>query len=166
MKINSATTMLYSIIILTSTLLLTSCALNYKGSTVSLGSRIILNNNEQDQNKTWQSDDISMNYSYHLKSNQLTLSGTAKFTNHIIYNFDILDEFQLSVLLLDSNGKILEMKGLYSASNQQKPDGFSFNRTITMSENTKEIAFTYTGSVQEEGNQGNISTQFWKLPIK
>jgi len=143
----------------------------YTGSKIKAGYQIPI---MPDGEKTgvYQSDDLSVDYQYVRKGEDLKIAGTVKFGSGTQFNFNYVDFFNLSLLVGDSQGMILADDGLVSASwvNLTGPNNqVQFSKNMRIPPNAAVIAFTYTGQASEGGlgggENGGGNTQFWEYPI-
>lgn len=141
----------------------------YAGSKIKAGYQIPI---MPEQTGVYQSDDLSVNYHYVRKGDDLKIAGSVKFGSGTQFNFNYVDYFSLSLLVGDSQGVILADDALVSASwvNLTGPNNeVQFSKNLRIPSDAAVVAFTYTGQASEGGlgggENGGGNTQFWEYPI-
>lgn len=114
----------------------------------------------------WQTRDLTLTYDYERNQNTLKLNGTVDFAPSLRNNFTYIEYFYIAVLFLDSQGKILEMRGLISSSAQPIDDSMDFRRLLTVPPGSQFIAFSYRGQARSSSDETGSSTYFWEYPIR
>jgi hypothetical protein len=164
------------VLFLAATLFLFGCGTTvltpgYTGGMIRPGYQIPLVS-EGEQTGAYQSDDLSIDYRYVRRGDELSMMGTVRFSSGTQLNFNYVDYFNLSLLLGDSQGTILTNQALVSTSwvNLTGPyNQVKFNKTMRIPPNAAVMAFTYTGQASEGGfgggENGGGNTQFWEYPI-
>lgn len=143
----------------------------YRGDKIQAGYRIPINSGEH--GGVYRTNDLSVNYRYTQKGNDLKISGTVSFASGTLLNFRYIDYFNLSLLVADSEGAILANDGLVSTSwvNLTGSDNqVQFSDSVKLPANSVVMAFTYTGQASEGGlgggdDTGGGNTQFWQYPV-
>ena len=116
--------------------------------------------------------DFSLSYVYERNKDGFTLSGKVTWSNHIIYNFRILEHFDLRVHFVDGSGKIIEGKGIVYSGHNMEIENLSFKKDFTLPAGAVAMVFSYSGRATEHGAAGNSDDQggqtdweFWKSPV-
>lgn len=117
--------------------------------------------------------DFSLGYVYERNRDGFTLSGKVAWSNHIIYNFRILEHFDLRVHFVDDSGKIIEGKGIVFSGHNMEIENLSFEKHFTLPAGAVAMVFSYSGRATEHGTAGNVDDQggqtdweFWKSPVR
>lgn len=143
---------------------------NYAGSKIRPGYEIAIQPGEHLGD--YQSDDLAIKYQYTSSPAELKIRGKVEFAAATQLNFTMVDYFNLSLLLGNSQNQILSHHGLIStswvnltSSNNQ----VSFSQTIKLPPDAAVMAFSYTGQASEGGagdaEDGGSNAQFWQYPI-
>ena len=144
----------------------------FRGGKIQPGYQIPIKSGEHQDFYT--TDDLSINYHYIRDGDDLKISGVVNFASGTQLNFNVVDYFNLGLLLGNSKGEILSSQGLVSASwvNLTGPNNqLHFSDNIKLPANSMLMAFTYTGQASEGGlssggdESGGGNTQFWQYPI-
>ncbi len=115
---------------------------------------------------SWQTRDLTLDYRYSRDQSTLGISGAISFAGQLKKNFSFLEYFYLSVIFLDSQGRVLEMRGLTSTNYGYIEYPITFNTTLTVPYTTQSIAFSYRGQARSAGSHDTgSSTYFWEYPI-
>lgn len=123
-----------------------------------------------EQAGVFENEDLRLTYKIIRTPGQLRISGSLGFADRISRNFPVVRYFHLGVMLLDDQGKILEMANLASVSFYRTqyaiiPDyPLAFSTLISLRENTRSIAFNYTGNAIDPTTDGG-SMDFWEYPV-
>lgn len=143
---------------------------NYVGAKIGPGRQISLQPGENSGN--YRNDDLTIAYHYLNSGRELRIWGKVTFASATQLNFNVVDYFNLGLLLGDSQNQILSHHGLVSVSwvNLTGPnDAVHFSRIVKLPTDTSVMAFTYTGQASEGGSgdaeDGGGNTQFWEYPI-
>ena len=142
-----------------------SLSFSVVGRTVSPGNWIPLKESGTEVSY-WQTRDLTLSYNYERNQNTLNLNGTVDFAPSLRNNFTYIEYFYIAVLFLDSQGKILEMRGLISSSAQPIDDSMDFRRLLTVPPGSQFIAFSYRGQARSSSDETGSSTYFWEYPIR
>jgi hypothetical protein len=119
----------------------------------------------------YKNEDLVLAYKMVRTADRLNISGRIQFTRRIAENFPLVRYFHLDAILVDTQGKAQYMAGLTSVSNYYSEyitpsdPPITFNTPITVSENTKSIAFSYTGKAYDPTEDGGGGTDFWEYPF-
>ncbi len=144
---------------------------DYNGKNIKPGFQIPIDSSGT-QSALYQSDDLSISYTYKRNGDNFKITGAVNFSSGTVLNFNYVDYFNLGLLIGDSDGKILSDNPIVSASwvnltvsNRQ----VQFSRSFNISPNAAVMAFTYTGQASEGGSgggeNGGGNIQFWQYPI-
>ena len=143
---------------------------NYAGAKIRPGYQMALQSGEHLGN--YRNDDLAIEYQYLNSGQELKIWGKVKFASATQLNFNIVDYFNLSLLLGDSQNQILSHHGLVStrwvnltSSNNE----VRFSQTVRLPPGASVMAFTYTGQASEGGSgdaeDGGGNVQFWEYPV-
>jgi hypothetical protein len=119
----------------------------------------------------FKTEDLTFAYKMVRTGGQLHLSGQIRFTDRIAENFPLIQYFHLSVILIDAQGKILNMNGLISAAYYRTQyamiadSPIKFKTAVTIAEKTHSVAFSYTGKAYDNTEPAGGSMDFWEYPI-
>jgi hypothetical protein len=105
-----------------------------------------------------------VDYKYKSDGGSLQMSGRVKFGSAISGNFQIVETFDLGLLLADAQGKILLQQGLTTAVANDVSQAVDLNTTIVLPPRATFMAFTYNG--QAYGGGGESPTSFWADPVE
>ena len=143
-------------------------SLNPKGRTVPEAQRITMPESGELRG-IYETEDLTLSYSMFKTPSQLYISGEIRFAERIAASFSIMQYFNLSVLLLDSQGKALNLVPLttvsrYGTQSATPPNySLSFNTQTRVPEVTRLIAFTYSGRALEPRGEGYMN--IWEYPV-
>lgn len=124
-----------------------------------------------EQTGVFKNEDLTLAYKMVRTPGQLRISGDLRFTDRISESFSIVDYFHLGAMLLDEQGKILDIAGLTSVTLYRTqyatiPDyPLTFSTLVMLRENTRSLAFHYTGKAHEPGEPDGGSMDFWEYPV-
>jgi uncharacterized protein YceK len=147
--------------------LLTGCgslSFSVVGKTVSEGNRIPLVESGT-ENAHWQTRDLTLTYRYERNQSNLSLEGTVDLDASLRNNFTYIEYFHMDVIFLDSQGKVLEMRGLISSSPEPIDRPINFRRMLTLPPGSRSIAFSYRGQARSASDETGSSTYFWEYPL-
>jgi hypothetical protein len=117
-------------------------------------------------------EDLRFAYNLAMTPRQLIISGRLYFTDRVAENFPLIQYFHLSVILIDAQGRILNMVGLISAAYHRTQyaliadSPFAFKTSVAIDEKTSAIAFSYTGRAYDNTEPAGGSMDFWEYPIE
>jgi len=140
-----------------------SLMLTYQGATVHPEDRIPLVAGAL-QAGGYLTPDLTVYYQYVWNQSELDVSGVVVFVGSISNNFTLIKTFHMSLVLLDAQGRILEMKLLQTASPGDPSDPTPFSERIALPPGVSGMAFVYSGDAREGGQDG-VATTFWYYPI-
>lgn len=124
----------------------------------------------------WQTGDLTIYATYALTQNQLELAGHVELQNKLRKeSFPIVNYLRIATHALDGAGIILDSFPLWRAQHETGHDfiKWTFQRSYTIPEGTRALAFSYRGRVGEGGGQGprrrnrdggRSSWDFWYTP--
>lgn len=121
-------------------------------TTVPPGSRIAIPEGVREQ-KNAQTQDVSLNYSYDRTKSSLEIQGDLRF----IRRLGDLQYFNLRLLILDSNGNVLDSVGLASAGDGGSGDVLTFHKSLQWPENATSIALAYQGMTRLHESGGGVA---------
>ena len=136
---------------------------NVQGQEIQYGERIMLKEGGE-QTGQYRTDDLTMDYQYTRTGDSLKISGVIQFGTSMRGLFLTLRTFNLTLLLADSQGKVLGEKPLTTASSEKLASPQTFSTTIVLPPQTALAAFSYSGQVSGPGKDGSPSS-FWHAPI-
>ena len=140
-----------------------SINLSPTGGFVSSEARIALP--EGRQSDTWQTRELSVNYTSSRNGNELNVEGVIRFTSMMTNTYSNLHEFQLGIVCLDEGGKVLESKGLISSA-RENFSPLPFKKTLTLPAGTRSMAFTFRGTASQSDEGGGDTSSIWHYPIR
>lgn len=104
---------------------------------------------------------MTITYNYTLSKKQLAMTGEFKFIESLATIFSTgLKSFNMQVLFLDANGKIIQRSNVKLGKDQ--PAGKAFDAKLSVPAPAKAIAFYYTG--QTAASPEGASTSFFYEP--
>ena len=136
---------------------------NVQGQDIQYGERIMLKDGGE-QTGQYRTDEFTMDYQYMRSGDSLKISGVVQFSNSMRGLFLTLRTFNLTLLLADSQGKVLGQQILTIASAEKLASPQTFSKTIAIPPRTALLAFSYTGQVSGSGTDGSPSS-FWHTPL-
>jgi hypothetical protein len=119
----------------------------------------------------FKNEDLTLAYKLTRTSGQLYISGQIRFAERIAENFPLIQYFHLSVMLIDAQGKVLDVAGLISAAYYRAQSALiagspiSFKTPVAITDNTNSIAFSYTGKAYDNTERDRGSIEFWEYPV-
>ncbi|HIJ55369.1 MAG TPA: hypothetical protein HPQ03_04505 [Deltaproteobacteria bacterium] len=138
----------------------------YKGQEVAEADRIEIKEGGP-YTGSWDTRDLSLDYVYEQKKDSFTLSGKVTFNKHIIYNFRLLDYFDLRVHFVDGSGKIIEGKGIVSSGHHVEIENLPFKKQFALPSGAVAMVFSYSGRASELGDEaGRTDYEFWESPVR
>jgi hypothetical protein len=142
----------------------TSSLDSYQGKTADQKSRITLNGGSH--NGLWQTDDLTVKYSYSRIPNNLRISGDVELSNTMKDASDIVENFVLQVNFLNANGQALGTKELAMAGYRETITKWDFDHNFELPARSSAMAFSYSGQMGEEASGEGSSQQFWHDPFQ
>jgi hypothetical protein len=136
---------------------------SYKGQSIVSSARIQLVKAGQ-QSGQFSDGYVTLDYKYNTDGGNLQISGKIKFGSAISGNFQIVETFDLGILLADAQGKILLQQGLATAVGNDVSQAVNFNTVVVLPPRATFMAFTYNG--QAYGGGGESPTSFWADPVE
>jgi hypothetical protein len=118
----------------------------------------------------YKTEDLVLTYKMVRTAGQLNISGRIQFTRRIAENFPVIGYFHLDAIPTDAQGKAQDMAGLTSVTSYNteymtpSDPPLAFNTSIMVSENTRSLAFSYTGKAYDPTEDGG-GTDFWEYPF-
>ncbi len=147
-------------------LMLTGCAANlftYEGKPVG-GTHLITLNQASGQG-AWHSKDVTVDYEFSIDGNRLSIAGTARLSNHLIYSFSSIKRFALQLNIADSARIVLTTAGLVTLAQRDSEDPISFKQVVDLPLSASYLAFSYRGSMYDSGTDLSGATwDFWQRP--
>jgi len=113
---------------------------------------------------TWKGSSLVVDYKYSRTQSDLDMTGTVNFLDNITMNFVLLRDFQVSIIFVDENGKVLATQGLTTGRGAFDP--IPFHVKMTAPQAAVAMSFSYKGTAIEGGrDEGGGVTNFWQYPI-
>jgi hypothetical protein len=107
---------------------------------------------------------VTVNYKCTATGGNLQMSGVVRFGSALVGNFQIVQTFDLGLLLGDPQGKVLMQQSLTTAVENNVSDQVTFNTTVFLPPQAASMAFTYNGVAY--GGGGESPTSFWADPVE
>jgi hypothetical protein len=136
----------------------------YQGKTADQNSRIVLKGGSH--NGMWQTDDLTVKYSYSRKPNNLQITGNVELKDELKDASDTVQNFILQVNFLNANGQALGTKELVVAGYRETITKWDFDHNFELLANTAAMAFSYQGQMGVEAAGGGSAEQFWHDPFQ
>ena len=108
---------------------------------------------------TWQTFDMTINYTYTAKGESLEIAGQGELSQHYQLNYDGVRSLRVYLFLLNVDGVILETVEI-PVFLIDTEDQFTFNLPFKGNEDIKGFSFGYSGVASESNGQ----KYFDKLP--
>jgi hypothetical protein len=141
----------------------TSSLDTYQGKTADQNSRIALNGGSH--NGVWQTDDLTVKYSYSRKPNNLQISGDVALKNKLTDASGIVQNFVLEVNFLNAAGQALGTKELAIAGYREMLTKWDFDHNFELPAGTSAMAFSYDGQMGADA-AGDGADEFWHDPFQ
>jgi hypothetical protein len=161
-KIITVFTLGFLSVLLSVFLACTSSLDTYRGKTADQESRIALNGGSH--NGVWQTDDLTVKYSYSRKPNSLRISGDVNLSNKMKDASDTVQNFVLQVNFLNANGQALDTKELAVAGYRETITKWDFDHNFKLPAGTSAMAFSYDGQMGADAG-GGAAERFWHDPF-
>jgi hypothetical protein len=119
----------------------------------------------------YKTEDLTVAYKMVRAAGRLSVSGEIRFTDRIAENFPLVLYFHLGVILIDAQGKVLDMVGLTSAANYATQYSIlpeypiTFTTSVVVPDNVTAVAFNYTGKAMDNAGPEGGSMDFWEYPV-
>jgi len=107
---------------------------------------------------------VTVNYQYTAASGNLQMSGVVRFGSALSGNFEVVQTFDLGLLVGDAQGKVLMQQGLTTAMEASVSSSVNFNTPVILPPQAATMAFSYNGMVY--GGRGESPTSFWADPVE
>ena len=108
---------------------------------------------------TWQTFDMTVNYTYAVKAGLLEIAGQGELSQHYQMTYDVVKTLRVYLFLLDGNGFVLETADI-PAFLTSTEDKFTFSKTFKDSESVRGLSFGYRGVATDMDGQAS----FYSLP--
>jgi len=135
----------------------------YQGKTADQNSRIALHGGSH--NGVWQTDDLTVKYSYSRRPNNLQIAGDVALSDKLKDVSDIVQEFVLQVNFLNAAGRVMGTKELVIAGYREPMTQWNFDYNFELPARTTGIAFSYDGQMGA-GIGGGAAEEFWYDPFR
>ena len=136
---------------------------SYQGKTADQNSRIALNGGSH--SGVWQTDDLTVKYSYSRTPNNLRISGGVALRDKVKDASDIVQEFVLQVSFLNGAGQALVTKELAISGYRETLTKWDFDHNFELPVGTSAMAFSYDGQMGA-GAAGGGAEEFWHDPFQ
>ena len=108
---------------------------------------------------SWQGkQDLTVSYTATRNQDLLQMAGDIVFRRP-----KMLDTFRFSLVLIDAEGKILDVIPVTTAGGRMETEKIAFSHELTLPPGTRFFAFTYDGTSRGVG-QGGSPNAFWSAP--
>jgi hypothetical protein len=107
---------------------------------------------------------VTVNYKYSAAGGNLQMTGVVGFGSAISGNFQIVQTFDLGLLLGDAQGRVLMQQGLTAATETNVSGSVNFKMPVVLPAQATTMAFTYNGMAY--GGGGESPTSFWTDPVE
>jgi hypothetical protein len=145
----------------------------YNGSWVADENRISLQDGGPHKGN-WQTRDMTIEFTYQQKPQNLEISGVVKLGEYLTNGFSTLDYLILDIYTLDADGIVLNSELMLNFGYHRDLDligEMTFDNQLALPADTAAIAFGYRGRVSEgggpiskSGGGDRIAWEFWKIP--
>lgn len=112
----------------------------------------------------WKGNDVTVDYRLTRGRHEIDLSGTARLNDNIVMNYNFLQDFRLTAVFTDSDGRIIGSQSLATNRGDLGPmgntDSTPFHSRLIPPPGTAGIAFGYEGTAVED--MGGMPTRFWQ----
>ena len=160
-KIITGFTIVFLFLLLSVFVACTSSLDTYQGKTADQKSRIALNSGSH--NGVWQTDDLTVKYSYSRNPNNLRISGDVELSDKMKDASDTVQNFVLQVNFLNAAGQALGTKELVMAGYRETLTKWDFDHKFEPPAGTSAMALSYDG--QMGGDRGGLAEKFWHDPF-
>jgi hypothetical protein len=100
---------------------------------------------------TWQTQDLSFQYTYHQAPNEFTISGYLELNNHYTMDYNTLKDFLFVIVLLDAELNVIKRSSLANVSFGTQEEGGSIKHSFEGPEVITGISFGYRGDLRANG---------------
>ena len=135
----------------------------YRGKTADPNSRIALHGGSHIG--VWQTDDLTVKYSYIRKPNYLRISGDVALKAKLTAASNIVQDFVLEVNFLSAAGRALGTKEIAVAGYREPQTKWDFDYNFELPARTTAMAFSYNGQMGAGAGEG-LAEQFWHNPFQ
>ncbi len=96
----------------------------------------------------------------------MNLNGRINFADYMTLGYSLLQDFRLSAIFLDENGRVIETKGITTQRGYFDP--IPFHTVLRLPSRAVFMAFSYQGKAIESGGEdgGGGATSFWFSPAR
>ncbi len=164
----------YALFIIVLLLLGTSClksAMTYEGKQVKEENRIAISEGGPHKSD-WKTRDLTLNYAYTRKGDNLAFSGVIKFANHLVNGYIALVDFRIHIHFTDAEGIINGGQVVAISGHRVEIEIISFEKQIELPPGAVSMVFSYRGSADQGGrNEGSWMGEgsdwdFWTTPTR
>jgi hypothetical protein len=105
------------------------------------------------QEGEWKTNDLAVSYQYETAANTLNISGTVRLLGGFSVGFQWITHLDTHLLLLDDQGRILEIVPVLASGLQRVSDSIpmKFVLNIPLPEGTHTFSFAYEGELKGAG---------------
>ena len=138
----------------------------YQGRTVAEEDLIPLS--EVVESGQWSTFDMTINYNYENKGDDLHIGGQVKLSNHYTMNYAYLERLSVYLVFLDNDARVLKTARLANTPSFRINLPMPFSIQLPVPDEATAFSFAYDGSARESGGgkgKGQAS-HFWHLPKK
>jgi hypothetical protein len=133
----------------------TGCAgkfIGQKGDKVIRKNYLILLKDGKQQGE-WKTNELGVSYQYETVANALNISGTVKLIGGFSVGFQWITHLDTHLLLLDDQGRILEIVPVLTSGLQRVSDSIpmKFELNVPLPEGTHTFSFAYEGELKGAG---------------
>jgi hypothetical protein len=162
-KIITVFTLGFLSVLLSVLLACTSSLDTYRGKIADQKSRIDLNGGSH--NGVWQTDDLTVKYSYSRNPNNLRISGDVELSDKMKDASDTVQNFVLQVIFLNADSIGLDTKELAMAGYREPITKWDFDHNFKLPAGTSAMAFSYDGQMGTDAGGGGAE-RFWHDPFR
>lgn len=149
-----------------------SLSVSAKGARIVEGRQIPIEVGTE-RNGRRQTADLLITYQYLVTGNTLEMWGSVRFAAGIRMNFTTLRNFNLQLLIADSQGVVRATVSIASSTFRRTEDELTFHRSLTLPHDAQMMAFAYRGNATEGGRSRGrpgigdraMETTFFDFPV-
>lgn len=113
---------------------------------------------------TWETFDLKIRYRVSLDHGLMGISGKADFSHHYKYNYELLYDLNLYLLLLDAEYRVVETRRVRFVPPLDIESSFLFEEQLNVPPDIAAFSFAYDGSAREGARDGWGGSSFWHHP--
>lgn len=148
---------------------LTGCSskfFTYKGATLTQENYIV-ELEQGEQQGVWKTNELAINYRYHLTPESLKISGVVNLIGGFAIGFNSVDRLVVQLLFSDNQGVVIDNVNIYAADHRHSIQfiPMSFEAVVPVPPNTTAISFAYDGRLSDgAGTLEGTSVDIWYFP--